>query len=104
MRIANPLYVYYLWYKLLLVFSYRFLTYHCLLYNETSWCQPSGQFPLKLTTNIQTQVQSLTHKIDSTATADGIHSRSLTKAITQQSKAEATSGEDKSNGNLIHQQ
>ena len=86
-------------YKLLLVFSYRFLTYHCLLYNETSWCQPGGQFPLKQTTNIQTQVQSLTHKTDSTATADGIHSQSLTKAITQQSKAEATSGKkDKSNG------
>ena len=83
--------------------SHRFLTYHCLLYNETSWCQPSGQFPLKQTTNIQTQVQSLTHKIDSTATADGIHSQSLTKAITQQAKAEATSDEDKSNGNLIHQ-
>ena len=79
--------------------SHRFLTYHCLLYNETSWCQPGGLYPLKQTTNHQAQVQSLTHKTDSTATADGIHLQSSTKAILQQPKAEATtSGKDKSNG------
>ena len=83
--------------------SHRFLTYHCLLYNETSWCQPGLLYPLKQTTNHQThdQVQSLTHKTDATATATahGIHLQSSIKAILQQPKAESTTnGKDKSNG------
>ena len=32
-------------------FSYRFLTFHCLLYNETSWCQANNQIPSKLMSN-----------------------------------------------------
>ena len=43
-------------------------------------------------------MQSLTHKTDSTATNEQVHSQSTTKAISQQSKANATIGDrDKSN-------
>ena len=75
--------------------SHRFFTYHCLLYNETSWCQPGSQPPLKPTDN-QTQLQSLTFTTDSTTTKH-VHSQSLTKAISQQVSANAVKGDqDKS--------
>ena len=75
--------------------SVRFLTYHCLLYNETSWCQPSSQPPSKPTNS---QLQSLTHKTDSTiTTTEQLPSKSSTKAISQQATANAaTHDEDKS--------
>ena len=76
--------------------SHRFLTYHCLLYNETSWCQPGSQSPLKPTDN-QTQLQSLTYRTDPTTTKH-VHSQSSTKAISQQVSANAVKGDqDKSN-------
>ena len=77
----------------------RFLTYHCLLYNETSWCQPGSQPPLKLTDN---QLHSLTHKTDPTTTTKITTTTTehvpSTEAISQQSKTNAATGdEDKSN-------
>ena len=75
--------------------SHRFLTYYCLLYNETSWCQPGSQPPL-IPTNSQTQLQSLTYRTDPTTT-EHAHSQSSTKAISQQLSANATKGDqDKS--------
>lgn len=34
-------------------FSIRFLTYHCLFFNETSWCEPGSDSPLKYRENPQ---------------------------------------------------
>ena len=58
--------------------SCRFLTYHCLLHNETSWCQPGSQPPLKPT--------------DSTTATKLVHSQSSTTAISQQASANAAKG------------
>ena len=87
----KPLQVYY---TCLLI--HRFLTYHCLLHNETSWCQPGSQPPLKQTKK-QTQSQNLMHKTDSTVTTEHVHSQSSTEATSQQSMAKtSTDDQDKS--------
>ena len=45
-------------------FSFRFLTYHCLLYNETSWCQADSPGPPMLMKN---QLHNLSISSDQTS-------------------------------------
>ena len=66
--------------------SFRFLTYHCVLYNETSWCQPDSQ---------GTPLFNFSASSDQTSrpTTSSVHSQASDQTLSQQSKAPTTAGD-----------
>ena len=66
----------------------RFLTFHCLLYNETSWCQGDSRDP----SNNQTHLQNVSASSDQTshATINRVLLRASDETLKQQLKTNST--------------